>query len=331
MILSRQRIVAVLGIVLLRHGVAAAAVDPVKLLILRKDSPIYVQVATDLKKALGPGYDSEDIVVSKTTSLEDVAPKIAAAHPTLLVLMDNQAVDIATQYNSQQPQDASRLPGVALMALNLRKILHTNKYIAGIAFELPAYTLVTQFRYLVRKTIKNVTVFYRKSEFTGTIVAATEQLHTEGIALQAIDLEEAGAAPDDVIHSLREHLKDLGAGRLHTDAVWVLLDSVLFRGDLFQSTWIPAARASRVPFLSGTENFVEKGADFAVFAITPDLPDLAAQAATLVDTIVRDGKAPQALGTEETVSVNKIMNLDLAEKLKLQLRQDRLDEVRLAE
>ena len=81
--------------------------------------------------------------------------------------MDNKSVNFAMRFNNSSDDYARKLRGVATMGLNLKKVLAENKNIAGVAYEVPAYLIITQFRYLVKAPISTILTIYRASEFQG--------------------------------------------------------------------------------------------------------------------------------------------------------------------
>ena len=115
------------------------------------------------------------------------------------------------------------------------------------------------------------------------------------------------------------------------DAVWVLLDSELLSQSLFTSIWIPAARKSGIPFITGSDVLVSREMEFATFAVTPNHPDLAAQAAQQVEQILQSHIKPSEIGVENVVSVNKVLNMPLAARIGLPIRPDRLGDVKRVE
>ena len=116
------------------------------ILFIRNGESSFETVYKDMSKDL-THYKIKDFVLGDKDSFSDFASKVREISPDFMVLMDNKAVD----YGIKLTQDSkSKLTGLGLMALNLQKILKTNPSISGVAFEPPAYTLITQFRYYFR-------------------------------------------------------------------------------------------------------------------------------------------------------------------------------------
>ena len=302
-----------------------------KVLFIRKDGPGFSDVFETMKKDLASRYQIVDFVIEKTTAYGEVKSKISLEAPNLLVLMDNRSLNHVIHYNSEMPDAARKVKGVALMALNLKSILKNNKEFSGITYESPAYSLITQFRFLLQDPIANVLAFYRKSVFGEAIQIATHQLATEKITLHAIDIEQNGKSKEDVSRFLTDNMKKYVTDKYKYDAVWVVLDSVILDAEVFRDTWIPAASASKIPFITGDESLVSADARFCTFAISPNLQDMAGQAIQQVDAILKDHVAPSDLGIEDIISVNKILNMRKAGELGLKLKHQNLGDVKLIE
>lgn len=299
-----------------------------KILFLRKAGKGFDDVFEVMKKDLEPKYNLSDFVVSRSTSYGEIKDKLMSSAPDLAVCMDNQAIGYAIKYNAEQTDAKKRIKGVAIMGLNLKSALKGNPDIAGIAFESPAYTLLVQFRFIVKKPIKNVLVFYRKSLFQEAIDETTKQLLSEGIKLDPVNVEADGASKEAFEKFIGTNLKKFAGRADQYDVVWVLLDSGILNQKLFQEFWLPAARESRIPFVSGAEELVSPNVDFATFAVTPNFGDLANQAVQQIESILVDHVAPKDLGVEELISVNKILNTNRAKALGLPLNEANLKDTK---
>jgi len=324
-----KQLLLTLGWLLIGMQVAFAAGANQNVLFLRKEGKGFDDVFSGMKKELQGKYTVTDFAVEKATSCLEIQEKFISGHPDLIVLMDNKPLDCALKYNLAQTSDSKRMRGVALMGLNLKAILKGNAFISGIAFESPAYTLLIQYRYVVKKPLKHVLAFYRKSLFQETMAAATKQLLTEGVQLEAVNVEAEGVSKDAVAHFVSENLKKYATQTDRYDVVWVLLDSGILTQSLFQEVWLPVARSSKIPFVTGAEELVMPELDFATFAVTPNFSDLANQAVQQVESILVDHVSPKDLGVEELISVNKILNLNRAHALELPLNESSLKDIKI--
>ena len=294
------------------------------ILIVRKNSTDYTFVADQIRIILA-GRNWSEFFIDRTTPFESFQKRIESDRPTLLVLMDNQALEFAKRLNDARPA-AQRIRGVALMGLNLKAALKGRADFAGVAFEAPAFSIFTQFRFLLEKPIKTIAVYYRESVLGDEIRQAEAQLRPEGFALRAINLESAGAGAADVERELRSRFRIGSPDLLGADAVWLPLDSALLTPALFMQLWQPVTSKLTIPLVTSAENLVRPEARFATFAVVPDLHDLASQAAQMIESL-EGGGAPAEIGVEDVISVRKLLNESRATDLELELRREHLGEV----
>ncbi|MEN9360041.1 MAG: hypothetical protein RL095_1576 [Verrucomicrobiota bacterium] len=260
------------------------------LLIFRKGSENFAECTSALAAAASD-CRLVDAVMPENMQYEQFAAKIREVKPRLLLLMDNQAVSYARRFNQEPDDYARKLRSVAAMGLNLPKILAGNKLISAVEYEVPAYTILTQWRHLSGIKVEKALVFYRGSQHREMIHEASEQLAKEGITLRAIDCEVDGQGRDQVIATVKK-LLPLEVGKGDAQAVWVLADSVLLCKETFSGTWVKTARGSKVAFVSGIAEFSGKKAGFCAFSASPDHKALGSQVANLaLDVMENDDEA----------------------------------------
>lgn len=299
-----------------------------QILIVRKNSDTFKNVANNIKESVIHKYKVEDFVLSNDTDLEDFSDAVKSVKPKLMLLMDNKSIAMAINYNKTNPR--KEVLGVGVMGLNLKTILKDNKFISGIAFEPPAYSLVTNFRYITKKPVKNILVYYRKSFFSDVVNETSLLLKNEKIKLTSINVEQNGKDKEKIEEFIKKNLaKDVGSKKY--DAVWVLLDSGVLTPTLFASTWIAVARTTSVPFLVGLEKFVGSKLSFGVFAITPNLKDLVSQTVQMIDAQLEDEELPEDLGVENLISINKVLNIKKAKSIGLEIQESRIGDVKILE
>jgi len=324
-----SRVVGFLAVIFLLQESGIGSSKP-KVVVIRKASPDYQIVSEGLKRELERSYELGELTIAKDTSFDEVRSYLENEKPSLMVLMDNQSIDFGMQYNAKVGSPNQRIKGLGMMGLNLGNIIQKSDDLAGIAYESPAYSLVTQFRFVVEKPIKKVTVLYRKKFFSNRIEEARQQLGKEKIVLHAVAVDDSGDDEASIRSRLEaelEKVKQTG----YTDAVWVLLDSVLLKPQWFKEIWTPIARGAKAPFLVETETLARKDIDFGTFATTPNLQDLVGQAVQIVDAIALDGTSPKEIGVESVVSVNKILNKARITSIGINIKSDNLDDVKVIE
>ena len=278
-----------------------------KVLVFRQGSVNYQEVVNSVKEEVDGEFEIVDHILDADSSYNDFAKKVRAEKPNLLLLLDNQAVDFARKFNTEKDEFAKNLKSVAAMGLNLREILKGNKNICGVEYEVPAYSLITNYRFTVDKNIKTALVFYRKSEHEMMISTAEKQLAKEGITLKAIDTESRGSGKKEVNFFLKRNLiREIYHKNI--DVVWVISDSVMMNNDNFGDVWLNAANRKKVAFISGISSFASEEMNFCVYAASPNHQDLGNQVAQLLFSVLSDGVEPAEIGVEYILSVKKSLN-----------------------
>jgi ABC-type uncharacterized transport system substrate-binding protein len=211
--------------------------------------------------------------------------------------------------------------------------LKGSKDMSGIAFESPAYLLVTQFRYIVSNPVKKACVAYRKSMSADRVSVAADQLKKEGIQLVLFELEGAAPSPASIQANLKDTLEKTAGGG-SCDLFWVVLDPMLVNGKALQEIWLPATAEAKIPFLVEADSLLQlKGLDkdFGSFGVMPNLVDMAGQAVQQIESILKDGAKPEEVGVESVVSVDKILNKGKAESSGVKVKSDNLSGVKVLE
>ena len=273
-------------------------------------------------------YRIKDLIVDDKMSYEKFSAIVKSEELDFLILMDNKSIEYGKRWNLESPK---KIPGLALMGLNLISELKGNKNIAGITFESPVYTLVTQFRYFVNRPLKTVLVFYRKSIYSESIDVAREQLRQEKISLEAVDVEQNGKSKEDIEKFVMTKADSYINQPDKYDVLWSMLDTKILSKELFTSYWYPASKKAKIPILVGLEPLVSSEINFAIFAVVPNMRDLAIQAVQIVQRILEENESVSAIGVEQLISVNKILNKKRSKELGLKLYNDRLSDLKLEE
>jgi ABC-type uncharacterized transport system substrate-binding protein len=298
-----------------------------KILIFRQGSINFEEVAKSVKTEINNEYEIVEHIINKDSTYKEFKSKILKEEPDLLLLLDNHAVNLAKKFNQENSQYAQNLRSVAAMALNLRQELKGNKNICGIEYEVPAYTLITQFRYLVTKDIKSILVFYRQSQHQSMIDTATEQLKKEGITLKAMNTEDYGKSKKDINFYLQRNvLREVY--KKDTDLIWVIPDSTLLNNENFANVWVNAARRNKKPFIAGIKYFSSPKIDFCIYSASPNHKDLGTQISEQIFTLLDDkAMAANELGVEYILSVNKDVNMKILPKYGLKTVRENMTDI----
>ena len=250
-----------------------------KILIVKKASKNFKEVSSVIKQEIGSDYEIVELDIDNNTEYSKFAAEVRKVRPKMLVLLDNEAVELAKRFNKEKDDYAKNLKAVASMGVNLQKVLKGNKNICGIAYEVPAYAIITDYKFIVKSNLKNVLVFYRKSEHQELIEKTRKQLKNEGVELIAVDAEKFGKRQKDIDFFLKKNLI-WQTMKKSVDAVWVLSDNVLVSKTNFSQYWLPVSKRVKKPFLSGIKAF-SKDLSFCEYSVSPNHSDLGGQLAQM--------------------------------------------------
>jgi ABC-type uncharacterized transport system substrate-binding protein len=295
------------------------------ILFIRFSNSSYQNMFSAMSTGL-TNYTIIDWVLEENTTYEDFAAKLTSTHPDFMVLMGDTPVRYGQKFDNTSQV---KIPGLALMALNLPNVLKGDKNIAGISFESPCSTVVTLFRNIVQTPIKKVLAFYRKSTFSEVIELAKYNLKLEKIELEAVDVETYGTNKEALEKFLKTEVSKYVDHFKKYDAVWIMLDSVVLGKEFFVNNWVPAARNSKIPFLTNIESLVNPQLNFSAFAVVPNMRDLAGQAAETIRRILEKSESPEKIGVEQPISFNKILNKKRINDLGIKLHMENLGDIKI--
>ncbi len=298
-----------------------------RVLIVSENLPDMNEVKQSLQQKLRK-HTIDDFILTQQTTYTQFLQHVQEQKPEALVLFDNKALELVRQLRSEKDPVLARIPAFATMALNLRESARDIPHVAGIIYEVPAFTILTQFRAISGMSLENVLVFYRKSRFEDTIREATLQLEREGIHLIALNVEEAGTSEEAVDKFIADHLerkwqqKDL-------QAVWILLDNIILARSNFKSIWLSKAKSLGIPFVCGMQPYVSNEIKLCAFASYPEYKDLGVQLGDQILDYFEEGKRPEDIGLEHIVSTRQALNVSLMKAAGWKIRDRELDAVQL--
>lgn len=312
-LLSEYIILPVVFFIILFCPLSEVEAKSKKLLVVMKSNRDFVMVANSIQHRIGNKYDTVELKISDSTPYVVFKESIKKHNPDLAILMDNKSIELAMKYNKEEKRPIS---GVGIMGLNLKGILKGDKNLCGIAYEVPAYTLLSELKHTTGRNVKEAIVFYRESQFGGMVRLAKERLKVDQINLRAINVEVDGSSLESINSFLKNNASKLiKQGRF--DAMWIMLDSGLLTPELFNSFWKPLAKELQIPIAVGMKNFVDPKVNFAFFGMSPNLEDLADQTMQIVDGIMEEGESCSEYGVEDLISVHKFLNYDQMKKFKV--------------
>jgi hypothetical protein len=291
-----------------------------KVLILSQEQEDFTKLSEYLTNEIHEGFDTKSVILPKATKYKDFEKTVNENTPDVLVVMDNQGVTLAKEYYSKNPK--KKFPSVALMGLNFKSVLKNDPHLCGIAYEVPVFSMLTQFRLAKGdRKLNKVLTFYRGSQFGDVIKEAQELVKMENIELVAVDVETSKKPLLDYFKYDGRKLIESG----QFDAVYVALDSVLLEKSIFLNFWLPAAKDTDVPFLIGADKFVNPSFDFAVFGMSPNLREMASQAAQMIESLASGDKCQRI---EDLIGVNKFINEKKSKTLGVEIDENSRSEIK---
>ncbi len=300
-------IVLSLGFVLAANGLTASA-DVV--LVIKPDSPgqsVARQAFDEAFSAMRVELEENDfqiqtLRVNTDLSAEGLRNWIYAVNPRVVVLMDNKALGIYSDYQKGEPVGARFPPALALMAVHVDSHMHTIQNATAIRYEVHGITSLVNLRALLDIPIRKVGVVYRP-KLTTFYREQKEQCLGEKIELVGRVLSDDG---NFSISSIRRNIEIL-LKEEKVDAIWVLNDSSLLSAELVRRAWRPMLRRAKKPVVVGVRRFVTEGL-LGHFAVSPDHQELGLQAATLIFDIRDNQWRLPIQGAHAPIGVHKALN-----------------------
>lgn len=282
------------------------------LLVFRKSSENFNTVFDSFSSEIAEDHNINEFIFDDDFSYENFKQEILKVKPRLLVLMDNLALNHAKKLVNEPDPYLNQLQGVATMALNLHLALEGNNRLAGISYEVPGFSVINGFRYLLKGKLQRVGVIYRKSQHQEIIEQAEKQLQRVGIELLAYDSEKKGKSRIRINSFIKNRLKTMAS---EFDAVWVLADNVLLNSKAFNKYWLP--QSNKIPFICPLEKFVQQSMNFCVYSAFPAHRELGLQLAEMVFSILDGDRTVEEIGVQDIISVRKAINIEKFRKFNL--------------
>lgn len=291
----------------------------VRLTVLMPKGEKFEKVYSGIKEEMDGEYP-----LSIVYSEEDIAENVKAiekSNPGAIIIMDNSSVKTLKAYQSK---NGSEIPVFATMMLQVENSVKGLQNISGIKFEIPAFTVFSNLKYISKGDFKTVTVFYRKN-FAQLIKSSQKMLSRENISLNAkcIDCEE-NIKPKKIYKRLKNLLEE-AEDENKLDVVWVLADNVILTPKLMKKFWIKKVVKKKVPVVVPLDGWVNPKMKFGMLAFNPDYPRLGGQISQMVREVFENESSTEEIGFEELISVYGVLNSKMAKKIKWQLEDENLD------
>lgn len=294
-----------------------------KIGLLKKNNPEFQQIFNSLHREL-LDFNLIDFDVSK--GYKHTYESISKFKPDLLIGFDT----IALKYISEI-QKIPKFKNTPILAISVYLEWQIErlglKNISGISYEVSAYQLLTNFRYLTEKPIHKVLMPYRKSVYNKRYETEKVALQKENIQLIPFNVEEKGNSINEIHYTLKSKLHHKIITH-NVDALWVLPDSAMINYKTLNSIWLPASNKG-IPFLSVLEKFATREFDFCTFINSPDHNSLGVQLSEMVQDVIIEKIPIHELKIEPVITVKSTLNKYKAKKLKLPIINEHLSETSL--
>ena len=272
-------------------------------------------------------YTIDTITMSKSLKTEKLARQCRKTDVNALILMDGKAISAAGDLQKFDPFFVS-LPKFVYMTLQVESTTGKLSNVAGIKFEVPVYTLVTNFRIISRKDISRVGVFHRKS-FTSSIERAKELLKKEQISLQTVcvDCEKKEATTvKDALKTMKQNFGKM-IRRQRSEVFLVLADNLVVNNTSLSEFWIRKVKNRKIPVIASLDILASPKIGLAVFTADPDLLQLGIQAANQIMEYFENGTTIEEIGFEPVISIKSTLNEAVARELDWKLKTEKLGRI----
>ncbi|MEO7425471.1 MAG: hypothetical protein ABI036_09810 [Fibrobacteria bacterium] len=314
---------AILSGLIFLGGMGAPVCAAIRLLAITPNGEAFMQALEGLKSDLGDKYEVRRFDAALPDAADSLRNVVRTFTPQGLILMDSKAIVLAKALEKDSAAFA-HIPKFVTMTLKAEGAIQGLENVAGIKFEVPAYTIFINLRILSRRDFRKVGVFYRQS-FSAFVEESRKFLAKENIDLagECMDCGGEGKLPPGAVSGkLRESMERLASQR--TDVIWMLADNTLVNETTLKGFWLTHFKEYGLPVVVPLPNLASLELNLGMFGVWPDYRQLGMQAAQQIIQVFESGETPGKLGLEPLVSVQTVINLDMAQKVKWDLNKDKL-------
>lgn len=247
---------------------------------------------------------------------------IEIAKPELVVLMENRSIRVIKKFQSK-PENA-QIPILATMVLQVENETQSLKNVAGIKFEIPAYTIFSNLKIASKTEFSKVGVFYNK-DFQDFIDLSKKMVAKENIELvgYCVDCDGAKDAKKSAKYMSKVFKKKIRK-KDNIDVMWMLPDNRLLNATTLKKFWVKYPQKKKMPLIVPIENLASVKANMGMMVFNPDYSELGVQAGSKIIEILLDETPIEEVGFEELLSVSPILNKKRAKKTKWKIDNDNL-------
>ena len=294
---------------------------------LLPESGEFVKVLDGIRGELGDSYHVDVIDMLRPFNIGDIAKQCKMSDAKALLLMDSKAVNTAMEL---QKQDSlfKAIPKFVSMTLIADVTAQGLSNVCGIKFEVPIYTLVTNFRIISKKDFSSVGVFYRKS-FSRSIQESQNLLAKEKINLNSLclDCDNSQKTSQETALAMMSGFFDKTARDGSVDVFLVLADNLVLNNKTLVDFWLEKVKRGKIPVIAPLDLLTSPKMGLAIFSVYPDLPQLGVQAANQITDYFENRNVPATIGFEPIISIKSTLNSVVAQETGWKLKQEKLGRI----
>jgi ABC-type uncharacterized transport system substrate-binding protein len=241
--------------------------------------------------------------------------------------MDSKAVTLALELQSFDSTFRA-MPKFVFMTLLADQTAEGLVNKAGITFEVPLYTIVTNFRIISRKDFSRIGIFYRRS-FSRSIEESRKLLEREQISLSAVCVDcdqNKKTSAENALRVMNDSL-DKMLSLEKVDVFIIPADNLIVNARSLPEFWLGKLKDKKVPVIATIDLFASEKFGTAVFAADPDLLQLGAQAANQIIEHFENNIPLVKIGFEPTISIKSTLNTHVAGEINWKLKKEKLGRI----
>jgi hypothetical protein len=305
--------------VILTFGGSMAADNKV-LLAIMPTGENFDKVFLGIKSDLGGKYAVEKVDVEKKPTAAQLVEKCYALKVSGIILM------LAKEMQNIDAKIAA-MPKFVFMTLQVAMAANGLQNVSGIRFEVPGFTLITNFRTISKKDFSSVGVFYRqifaKDIEEGKRLLAKEKINLITGCLDC-DLDKP-LTPDKAFDRMENQFGALKSQNI--EVMWILPDNYIVNSKTVSLFWLKKVKQAHIPAVAPIENLTSLGINAAIFSADPDYLQLGIQGAGQIVQVFEEETDINTIGFEPLISVKLVLNKNVAKELHWDLAEDKLERI----
>jgi hypothetical protein len=285
----------------------------------------FTSALNGIRNEIGSEYEITILDVDKVKDVAVLNEQIKKINPQALILMDIKAIRFCEEVVKVN-NNVQALPKFILMTLQVEQSAKKLKNVCGVRFEVPAYTLLTQFRQISGKDFSKVGIFYRNF-FTPTIEEAKRLLAKEKIEVMGICIDcdqKNQLTSEKAVSIMKKRLKEFKVNKV--EVFWIPADNLIVNVASFVELWQPLKR-DKYPIIVPLENLASIQTDMGIFAATTSSPELGAQVGSQIIEMFENETPVEDIGFEPLIRVNSVLNMEVAKSIGWTVNKEKLNKV----